>query len=187
MGLSWGLLGSPWALLASLWGCLGTLLGLSWASLGLSWGSLGLSQAKKRPKSKLKASIWDVQLPFLFVSSPPFDVSRFFGNSFGERPPVRRTAFSIRPLPGFSLGAVLRFFCPTRLSQSVQVCQISTEFSPRTPAHSAGPSEPCWSRDIVEPQVDVKMGRRWRRSLFSRCYCHWQNLSFTKAKLGFRA
>ena len=96
LGLSWGLLGSPWALLASLWGCLGTLLGLSWASLGLSWGSLGVSQAKKRPKSKLKASIWDVQLPFLFVSSPPFDVSRFFGNSFGERPPVRRTAFSIK-------------------------------------------------------------------------------------------
>ena len=146
LGLSWGLLGSPWALLASLWGCLGTLLGLSWASLGLSWGSLGLSQAKKRPKSKLKASIWDVQLPFLFVSSPPFDVSRFFGNSFGERPPVRRTAFSIRPLPGFSLGAVSELFCPTRLSQSVQVCQISTEFSPRTPAHSASPSKSCYFR-----------------------------------------
>ena len=25
-------------------------------------------------------------------------------NTFGERPPVRRTAFSIRPLPGFSQG-----------------------------------------------------------------------------------
>ena len=37
-------------------------------------------------------------------------------NTFGERPPVRRTALSIRPLPGFSLGAVSGFLCLTCLS-----------------------------------------------------------------------
>ena len=39
-------------------------------------------------------------------------------------------AFSIRPLPGFSLGAVLRFFCLTRLSQSVLVCLKTSESLP---------------------------------------------------------
>jgi len=41
--------------------------------------------------------------------------------------------------PALACVAVLRFFCPTRQSQSVQVCQISSEFFSRTPAHSAGP------------------------------------------------
>ena len=39
-------------------------------------------------------------------------------------------AFSIRPLPGFSLGAVLRLFCLTRLSQSVLVCLKTSESLP---------------------------------------------------------
>ena len=53
-------------------------------------------------------------------------------------------AFSIRPLPGFSLGAVLELFRLTRLSQSVLVCLKTTEFSPRTLAHSAGPGGSCY-------------------------------------------
>ena len=67
-----------------------------------------------------------------------------------------RGAIGIRPLPGFSLGAVLRFFCPTRLSQSVQVCHMSTEFSPRTPAHSAGPGRSLLVLAISEVPILVQ-------------------------------
>ena len=40
------------------------------------------------------------------------------------------------------------------LSVLVPKCQA---FLSMTPAHSAGPKSPCYPRDPVEPQVDVKM------------------------------
>ena len=60
-------------------------------------------------------------------------------------------AFSIRPLPGFSLGAVSRLISLTRQSQSVLVCLKTIEFSPMTPAHSAGPGGFLGSCPILVP------------------------------------
>ena len=67
-------------------------------------------------------------------------------------------AFSIRPLPGFSLGAVSEFLWQVRRSQSVLVCLKTHEFSPRTPAHSAGLSDLCWGRLLLELKMGSKIG-----------------------------
>ena len=110
-----------------------------------SWALSGLKATNKQAKSKHLRWSTSVSVRF-FAPLRRFPLLR---NKFWGAAACPPQAFSIRPLPGFSLGAVLRLFCPTRLSQSVQVCQISTEFSPRNPAHSDSPGRFLGSSAIL--------------------------------------
>ena len=134
LGPSWGILGQSWGHLGPSWGHLAPSSG----HLGPSWGHL------VDILSHLGAKVGSGRvLPYCLqtlgpTSDPKLQTELVLHKIWGAAacPPQ---AFSIRPLPGFSLGAVSGFFCLTRLSQSVLVCLKTTEFSPRTPAHSAGP------------------------------------------------
>ena len=99
----------------------------------ISWALSGLKATNKQAKSKHLRWSTSVSVRF-FAPLRRFPLLR---NKFWGAAACPPQAFSIRPLPGFSLGAVSGFFCLTRLSQSVLVCLKTHEFSPRTPAHSA--------------------------------------------------
>ena len=63
------------------------------------------------------------------TSGPKLQTDLFLHKIWGAAacPPQ---AFSIRPLPGFSLGAVSELFCQSRLSQSVCLCPKTSESLP---------------------------------------------------------
>ena len=145
----------------------------------ISWALSGLKATKKQAKSKHLR--WSTSVSVRFFA--PLRHFPLFRNKFWGAAACPPQAFSIRPLPGFSLGAVLELFCLTRLSQSVLVCLKTHEFSPRTPAHSAGPSSLWGPRAILW----MSNGMELPLTPPTRFYCDFQNLSFTKAKLGFRA
>ena len=84
----------------------------------ISWALSGLKATKKQAKSKHLRWSTSVSVRF-FAPLRRFPLLR---NKFWGAAACPPQAFSIRPLPGFSLGAVLRLFCLTRLSQSVPVC-----------------------------------------------------------------
>ena len=92
----------------------------------ISWALSGLKATKKQAKSKHLRWSTSVSVRF-FAPLRRFPLLR---NKFWGAAACPPQAFSIRPLPGFSLGAVRRFFCLTRLSQSVLVCLKTSESLP---------------------------------------------------------
>ena len=121
----------------------------------ISWALSGLKATNKQAKSKHLRWSTSVSVRF-FAPLRRFPLLR---NKFWGAAACPPQAFSIRPLPGFSLGAVSELFRLTRLSQSVLVCLKTTEFSPRTPAHSAGPARVCGCRQYLELKMGSKIGR----------------------------
>ena len=115
---SWGVLGPSWDHLAQSSGHLGP----SWGHLGAILGHLGAKVGSGRV------------LPYCLqtlgpTSDPKLQTELVLHKIWGAAacPPQ---AFSIRPLPGFSLGAVSRFFCQSRRFQSVLVCLKTHESLP---------------------------------------------------------
>ena len=92
----------------------------------ISWALSGLKATKKQAKSKHLRWSTSVSVRF-FAPLRRFPLLR---NKFWGAAACPPQAFSIRPLPGFSLGAVLELFCLTRLSQSVLVCLKTSESLP---------------------------------------------------------
>ena len=92
----------------------------------ISWALSGLKATKKQAKSKHLRWSTSVSVRF-FAPLRRFPLLR---NKFWGAAACPPQAFSIRPLPGFSLGAVLELFLLTRLSQSVLVCLKTTESLP---------------------------------------------------------
>ena len=92
----------------------------------ISWALSGLKAAKKQAKSKHLR--WSTSVSVCFFA--PLRRFPLLRNKFWGAAACPPQAFSIRPLPGFSLGAVSELFCLTRLSQSVLVCLKTSESLP---------------------------------------------------------